>query len=71
MGLDYYSNFPWANNPVFLRGGGYRNETNAGLFYFSNAAGETINDRGFRPVLATLWYNKFFTYQSNSLRRLL
>ena len=58
--LNYFSEFPYASGPVFERGENYNNTTNAGLFAFSNPDGGVKSYRGFRPVLATLWYNKFF-----------
>ena len=57
--IDYWSNFPYAGNPVFARGDYYLANTNAGLFAFTNPSGATYDYRSFRPVLATLWYNKF------------
>ena len=59
MGLNYFSVFPYISGPVFNRSGGYNDTTTAGLFYFGNPAGEAHSNRSFRPVLATLWYNKF------------
>ena len=60
MELNYYSAFPCTNGPVFNRGGGYNDTTNAGLFYFGNPNGNANSNHTFRPVLATLWYYKFF-----------
>ena len=58
MEIGYWSKFPYSGNPVFDRGGNYANTTNAGLFFFGNPSGEAKTN-SFRPVLATLWYNKF------------
>ena len=59
MELNYYSHFPWASNPDFSRGGNYNDTTTSGLFNFGAPNGNTNSNHSFRPVLATLWYNKF------------
>ena len=59
--LNYYSNFSYANNPVFIRGGRCISDiASTGFYYFNQAAGSNDTYGSFRPVLATLWYNKFF-----------
>ena len=47
----YYSNFPYASNPFFIRGGNYNNGSNAGPFYFNNNNGWGNNNYSFRVVL--------------------
>ena len=56
MGLNYYSNFPNTNNPFFERGGGYNNDTNAGVFLFNNINGNNNNTISFRVVVPVLRY---------------
>ena len=56
VGLNYYSNFPNTSNPFFDRGGGYNNDTNAGVFYFNNINGNTNNNDSFRVVVPVLRY---------------
>ena len=59
MELYYLSNFPYAGNTAFERGGRWDETTNSGLFSCNNAESNPMFSRSFRPVLATLWYNKF------------
>ena len=59
MELDYWSNFPYTNNPVFMRGGCYHEAANSGITCFNRETSNTNAHITFRPVLATLWYNKF------------
>ena len=56
MGLNYYSNFPNTNNPFFIRGGNYNNDTNAGVFYFNNNTGNNNSNNSFRVVVPVLRY---------------
>ena len=66
-----HSNFPYSNNPFFIRGGNYNNTTNAGLFYFNNNNGNSNSNNGFRPVLVALRYKErkiFFHLKKISLR---
>ena len=60
MGLDYYSIFPYAEYPALCRGGNYENNVIAGISAFNRASGDIWPNDSFRPVLATLWYNKLF-----------
>ena len=45
-----YSNFVNSDYPVFVRGGGCSNGSNAGLFYFAYDDGGAYSYYGFRPV---------------------
>ena len=45
-----YSNFPHFTYPFFIRGGFFCHGTDAGVFFFSYAYGETDNSCGFRLV---------------------
>ena len=56
MGLNYYSNFPNTNNPFFIRGGNYNNDTNAGVFYFNRNNGNNNSNNSFRVVVPVLRY---------------
>ena len=56
VGLNYYSNFPNTNNPFFIRGGNYNNDTNAGVFYFNNNTGNNNSNNSFRVVVPVLRY---------------
>ena len=46
-----YSNFPYASNPFFIRGGNYSDGSVAGLFSFYSNNGWSYNYRSFRVVL--------------------
>ena len=49
-----YSSFPSTRYPFLLRGGGYDNGTDAGVFYFIGHYGISDGGYSFRPVLAVL-----------------
>ena len=49
-----YSIFPNASYPFFMRGGGYYNTTDAGVFYFVTTSGNSYSSHSFRPVLVAL-----------------
>ena len=49
-----YSNFPDTSAPFFIRGGGYVNGTDAGVFYFYSGSGGSYSGNSFRPVLVAL-----------------
>ena len=46
-----YSDFPNAGIPFFVRGGGYNDGSNAGVFYFGFSNGDGSSYHSFRPVL--------------------
>ena len=46
-----YSYAPNFNTSVFLRGGHYNSNSNAGVFFFNNAGGTASSNDGFRVVL--------------------
>ena len=49
-----YSYFPGLYSPFFYRGGGFADESRAGLFAFSRDNGSSVFYHGFRPVLVAL-----------------
>ena len=49
-----YSGFPYAGIPFFVRGGGFNNGTNAGVFCFGSYNGVSYSNNSFRPVLVAL-----------------
>ena len=49
-----YSYFPYTSFPFFIRGGGYNNGTDAGVFYFHYYDGISVSYNSFRPVLVAL-----------------
>ena len=49
-----YSNFPYAGDPFFRRGGYYGGGTYAGVFCFSSYGGDSLSGSSFRPVLVAL-----------------
>ena len=54
----YYSYFPGLNNPFFIRGGRFDNNSNAGLFTFNRSDGNSNYRDGFRPVLVATSIHK-------------
>ena len=49
-----YSIFPNTSYPFFIRGGGYNDGANAGVFYFNGSGGSSDGRISFRPVLVAL-----------------
>ena len=49
-----YSYFPCTNTPFFRRGGGYGNDTGAGVFYFYGNGGDYNGGNSFRVVVPVL-----------------
>ena len=48
------SYFPYSSFLFFVRGGGYLDSSNVGVFYFSNSDGVAYNHYGFRVVVTVL-----------------
>ena len=46
-----YASFVASSSPFFLRGGGYNDTTNAGMFCFNNTAGQVYSYFGFRVAI--------------------
>ena len=46
-----YGVFPYSENPLIGRGGGYSGESGAGMFYFSSAGDAAHNGYSFRPSI--------------------